>query len=41
MGVVYHTDIFGTIMAGIEEPTPLPSAAAMLRDMLDIYATLG
>jgi hypothetical protein len=26
-------------MAAIEEPTPLPSAAAMLRDILDIYAT--
>ncbi len=40
MGVVYHTDIYGTIMAAIEEPTPLPSAAAMLRDVLDIRATL-
>jgi homoserine dehydrogenase len=38
MGVVYHTDIYGTIMAAIEEPTPLPSAAAMLRDILDIYS---
>jgi len=37
MGVVYHTDIYGTILAAIEEPTPLPSAAAMLRDILDIY----
>jgi homoserine dehydrogenase len=39
MGVVYHTDIYGTIMAAIEEPTPQPSAAAMLRDILDIYVT--
>jgi homoserine dehydrogenase len=38
MGVVYHTDIYGTILAAIEEPTPLPSAAAMLRDILDIYS---
>ncbi len=38
MGVVYHTDIYGTIMAAIEEPTPMPSAATMLRDILDIYA---
>ena len=38
MGVVYHTDIYGTIMAAIDEPTPLPSAATMLRDLLDIYA---
>ncbi len=39
MGVVYRTDIYGTITATIEEPTPLPSAAAMLRDVLNIYAT--
>jgi homoserine dehydrogenase len=39
MGVVYYTDIYGTIMAAIEEPTPLPSAAAMLRDVLDILDT--
>jgi len=38
MGVVYHTDIYGTIMTAIEEPTPLPSAATMLRDILDIFA---
>ncbi len=37
MGVVYHTDIYGTIMAAIDEPTPVPSAATMLRDILDIY----
>jgi homoserine dehydrogenase len=40
MGVMYYTDIYGTIVAAIEEPTPLPSAAAMLRDVLDVYATL-
>jgi homoserine dehydrogenase len=39
MGVVYYTDIYGTIMAAIDEPTPIPSAATMLRDMLDIYLT--
>ncbi len=37
MGVVYYTDIYGTIMAAIDEPTPQPSAATMLRDILDIY----
>jgi homoserine dehydrogenase len=37
MGVIYHTDIYGMQMAAIEEPTPLPSAATMLRDILDIY----
>ena len=39
MGVVYYTDIYGTIMAAIDEPTPVPSAATMLRDILDIYLT--
>jgi homoserine dehydrogenase len=39
MGVVYHTDIYGTIMAAIDEPTPVPSAATMLRDIIDIYAS--
>jgi homoserine dehydrogenase len=38
MGVVYYTDIYGTIAATIDEPTPLPSAATILRDILDIYA---
>jgi homoserine dehydrogenase len=37
MGVVYHTDIYGTLMTAIEEPTPVPSAATMLRDILDIF----
>jgi homoserine dehydrogenase len=39
MGVIYYTDIYGTIMAAIDEPTPVPSAATMLRDVLDIYMT--
>jgi homoserine dehydrogenase len=38
MGIVYETDIYGTITATIDEPSPMPSAAAMLRDVLDIYA---
>jgi homoserine dehydrogenase len=37
MGVVYDTDIYGTIVAIIDEPDPVPSAATMLRDALDIY----
>jgi len=37
VGVVYHTDIYGTVMAAIDEPTPLPSAATMLRDIMDIF----
>jgi homoserine dehydrogenase len=36
MGIVYETDIYGTITATIEEETPVPSAATMLRDLLDI-----
>ena len=37
MGVIYRTDIYGTVMAAIDEPTPVPSAATMLRDTLDIF----
>lgn len=37
MGIVYETDIYGTITAVIDEPSPSPSAATMLRDVLDIY----
>lgn len=37
MGVVYETDIYGTISLIIDEETPVPSAATMLRDLLDIY----
>lgn len=35
MGVIYHTDINGTIFASIEERDPYPTAAAVLRDMID------
>jgi homoserine dehydrogenase len=38
MGVVYTTDIYGTISAAILETEPIPSAATMLRDLLSIYA---
>ena len=37
MGILFETDIFGRITAVIDEPTPLPSASTMLRDILDIY----
>jgi len=37
MGVVYTTDIYGTITCIIDEPNPVPSSATMLRDLLDIY----
>ena len=39
MGVVFETDIYGVITAIIDEPDPVPSAATMLRDVLDIYCT--
>jgi homoserine dehydrogenase len=37
MGVVFHTDIYGTLISIIDEPNPIPSSATMLRDLLDIY----
>jgi len=37
MGIVYHTDIMGVISAAIVEETPVPTAAAMLRDVIGIY----
>jgi homoserine dehydrogenase len=38
MGVLFSTDIYGVITATIDEPDPIPSAATMLRDLLDIYS---
>ncbi len=37
MGVVYYTDYMGTISAVIEEKGPVPTAAAVLRDMINLY----
>jgi homoserine dehydrogenase len=34
MGVIYETDINGTIFASIEEQDPYPTAAAVLRDLV-------
>ena len=39
MGIVYHTDISGSISAAIVEETPVPTASAMLRDVVEIYAS--
>lgn len=39
MGIVYHTDVCGVISAAIVEETPMPTATAMLRDVLDLYGT--
>jgi homoserine dehydrogenase len=38
MGIVYHTDISGVISATILEETPVPTASAVLRDVVDIYS---
>jgi homoserine dehydrogenase len=38
MGIVYHTDINGVVSAAVVEETPLPTAAAMLRDVIAIYS---
>jgi homoserine dehydrogenase len=37
MGIVYHTDICGALGATIIEETPLPTAAAVLRDVIQIF----
>lgn len=37
MGVVYTTDFMGVISAVIEEKGPVPTSAAVLRDMINIY----
>ncbi|NLV74536.1 MAG: homoserine dehydrogenase [Chloroflexi bacterium] len=37
MGVVYETDYMGVISAVIEEKGPVPTSAAVLRDMINIY----
>jgi len=39
MGVVYHTDIAGRSSATSAEGDPVPTAAAMLRDLLEIVVT--
>jgi homoserine dehydrogenase len=39
MGIVYHTDVCGVISEAIVEDTPMPTAAAMLRDVQDLYGT--
>jgi homoserine dehydrogenase len=37
MGIVFHSDIMGVISAAIVEEAPLPTASAMLRDIIGIY----
>jgi homoserine dehydrogenase len=37
MGIVYWTDICGVISAAIVEETPMPTAAAVLRDVIELF----
>ena len=37
MGITIESDLFGTITSIIDEPTPLPSAMTMLRDLLAVF----
>jgi homoserine dehydrogenase len=39
MGIVYHSDISGVISASIVEETPVPTASAVLRDVVGIFRT--
>ncbi|GAB4519781.1 MAG: homoserine dehydrogenase [Anaerolineae bacterium] len=36
MGIVWHTDIMGIQFAKVDERGPIPTAAAMLRDVIDL-----
>ncbi|MFN8497051.1 MAG: homoserine dehydrogenase [Anaerolineae bacterium] len=38
MGIVYYTDIMGVLAATVDEFGPLPTGAAMLRDVIAIYS---
>jgi len=38
MGVRYTTDTMGVIYAVIDEPDPMPTAAAVLRDVIGVFA---
>ena len=37
MGIIYYTDIQGTLRAISTDQGPIPTAAAMLRDLINIY----
>jgi len=37
MGIIYYTDIQGTMRAVVDEQGTIPTAAAMLRDLINIY----
>ena len=37
MGIVYHTDTNGTIASSIQEESPMPTASAVVRDLINMY----
>ncbi len=39
MGIVFHTDLVGPLAMTVNERGPKPTAAAMLRDVLEIATT--
>jgi homoserine dehydrogenase len=39
MGIIYDTDINGIVTAFIEEETPEPTAAAVLRDVVELFGS--
>lgn len=39
MAVVYYTDIAGTLTAIVDEEDPMPTAAAMVRDLIDLHCS--
>lgn len=41
MGVEIHTDIYGTMYHKIWEDTPIPTAAAMMRDAINMYSPVN
>ncbi|MCW5852697.1 MAG: homoserine dehydrogenase [Anaerolineae bacterium] len=41
MGIVYTTDIMGVQTASVDERGPVPTGAAMLRDVISIYRQRG
>ena len=37
MGIEIHSDLYGTLYQKIWEDTPIPTAAAMLRDAVNLF----
>ncbi len=41
MGILWHTDIMGVQFAKVDERGPMPTAAAMLRDVVGLYTEVS